>query len=306
MGKIATTCRGCCSGCHISLIDLHEDLLDILEQVELIHSPVLMDVREIPDDIDVALIEGGVRSGENLHIAREMREEAKVVIAFGTCAVYGGIPGMGNLYSNEELLEKAYKTTITTKNDEGIIPSEEVPALTSRVTPLSQVIDVDYIFQDAPPKPELIASVLTALLEEKEPELSNKNMCEVCPREKSSEGVVVGELKRNYEGEIDPKKCLLEQGYVCMGVATRASCRCFCALVRHVPCTGCYGPTDKVVDQGAKMISALASDYKVDDDKEMNPKELPNKIIDKVGSFYKFTLPSALIPVKNDRNKKII
>ncbi|MBP2144450.1 F420-non-reducing hydrogenase small subunit [Methanococcus voltae] len=303
MVKIATTWLGCCSGCHISLLDLHEDLLGILEQVELVHSPVLMDVKEIPDDIDVALIEGGVRNEENLHIAKEMRKKAKVVIAFGTCAVYGGIPGMGNLYSNEELLEKAYKTTITTKNDEGIIPNEEVPALTSRVTPLSQVIDVDYILPGCPPKPELIASVLTSLLEGKEPELSNKNMCEVCPREKSSEGVVVGELKRNYEGEIDPKKCLLEQGYVCMGVATRAACGAICPSA-GVPCTGCYGPTDKVVDQGAKMISALASDYKVDDDKEMDPKELPNKMIDKVGSFYKFTLPSALIPVKNDRNKK--
>lgn len=107
MVKIATTWLACCSGCHISLVDLHEDLLKVLEQVELVHCPVLMDVKEIPDDIDVALIEGGIRNEENLHIAQEMRKKAKIVIAFGTCAVYGGIPGIGNLYSNEALLEKA-------------------------------------------------------------------------------------------------------------------------------------------------------------------------------------------------------
>ncbi|MBA2853877.1 F420-non-reducing hydrogenase small subunit [Methanococcus maripaludis] len=300
MVKIATTWLACCSGCHISLVDLHEDLLKVLEQVELVHSPVLMDVKEIPDDIDVALIEGGIRNEENLHIAQEMRKKAKIVIAFGTCAVYGGVPGMGNLHSNEALLEKAYKTTFSTKNEEGIIPSEDVPELTSRVKPLADVIDVDYILPGCPPKPELIAEVLTSLLEGKTPQLTTKNMCEVCPREKSKEGVSIGAIKRNYEGTPDPKKCLLEQGYLCMGIATRASCGAICPTA-GVPCTGCYGPTDKVVDQGAKMVSALASDYKIDEDRTMDPNELPKQILDKVGSFYKFTLPSALIPINNKR-----
>ncbi|MBB6402552.1 F420-non-reducing hydrogenase small subunit [Methanococcus maripaludis] len=300
MVKIATTWLACCSGCHISLVDLHEDLLKVLEQVELVHSPVLMDVKEIPDDIDVALIEGGIRNEENLHIAQEMRKKAKIVIAFGTCAVYGGVPGMGNLHSNEALLEKAYKTTFSTKNEEGIIPSEDVPELTSRVKPLADVIDVDYILPGCPPKPELIAEVLTSLLEGKTPQLTTKNMCKVCPREKSKEGVSIEAIKRNYEGTPDPKKCLLEQGYLCMGIATRASCGAICPTA-GVPCTGCYGPTDKVVDQGAKMVSALASDYKIDEDRTMDPNELPKQILDKVGSFYKFTLPSALIPINNKR-----
>lgn len=300
MVKIATTWLGCCSGCHISLLDLHEDLLSILEQVELVHSPVLMDVKEIPEGIDVALIEGGVRNEENLHTAKEMRKKAKIVIAFGTCAVYGGVPGMGNLHSNDALLEKAYKTTVTTKNEEGIIPSEEVPKLTSRVMPLSEVIDVDYVLPGCPPKPELIASVLTSLLEGKTPELSTKNMCEVCPREKSKEGVAIESIKRSYEGTADPKKCLLEQGYVCMGIATRSACGALCPTA-GVPCTGCYGPTDKVVDQGAKMVSALSSDYKIGEDRTMDAKDLPKQIIDKVGSFYKFTLASALIPINNKR-----
>ncbi|XRP97176.1 F420-nonreducing hydrogenase [Methanocaldococcus sp. 16A] len=295
--KIATTWLCCCSGCHISLLDLHEELLNLLENVELIHCPVLMDVKEIPDEIDIALIEGGIRNEENLEIAKEMREKAKIVIAFGTCAVYGGVPGLGNLYSKDEILEKVYKTTLSTKNDEGIIPSEEVPQLTSRVKPLSEVIDVDYFIPGCPPNPEIIAKVFKALLEGKKPELPKKNLCDECPRKKSSDGVVIETIKRKYEGKVDPEICLLEQGYLCLGVATRAGCGAICPKV-GVPCSGCYGKTDAVIDQGAKMISALCSDFGIDKDRETDPTTLPKSIKDKIGSFYKFTLPSALIPGK--------
>ena len=297
MVKIATTWLCCCSGCHISLLDLHEELLNILDKVELAHCPVLMDVKEIPDNIDVALIEGGIRNEENEEIAKEMREKAKIVIAFGSCATFGGVPGLGNLYSNEEILDKVYKTTLTTENEKGIIPNEEVPELTSRVKPLSDVIDVDYVIPGCPPEPELIAKVLTALLEGKNPELPKNNLCNECSRKKSENGVSITTLKRKFKGTPDQEKCLLEQGYLCMGPATRACCGAKCPNA-GVPCSGCYGPTDAVIDQGAKMISALCSDFGIDNDKKVDPTELPKSIDDKIGCFYKFTLPSALIPVK--------
>ncbi len=297
MVKIATTWLCGCSGCHISLLDLHEELLNLLENVELVHCPVLMDVKEIPDEIDIALIEGGIRNEENVEIAKEMRKKAKIVIAFGTCATFGGVPGLGNLYSNDEILEKVYKTTITTKNYDGIIPSEEVPPLTSRVKPLSEVIDVDYFIPGCPPNPEIIAKIIKALLEGKKPELPKKNLCDECPRKKSGEGVVIKTIKRKYEGKVDPEKCLLEQGYLCLGPATRAGCGAACPRV-GVPCSGCNGPTDAVVDQGAKMISALCSDFGIDKDTEVDPTILPKSIKDKIGCFYKFTLPSALIPIR--------
>ncbi|ADC68908.1 NADH ubiquinone oxidoreductase 20 kDa subunit [Methanocaldococcus sp. FS406-22] len=294
---IATTWLCCCSGCHISLLDLHEELLNLLENVELIHCPVLMDVKEIPDEIDIALIEGGIRNKENEEIAKEMRNKAKIVIAFGTCATFGGVPGLGNLYSKEEILEKVYKTTLSTKNDEGIIPSEEVPPLTSRVKPLSEIIDVDYFIPGCPPNPEMIAKVLKALLEGKKPELPKKNLCDECPRKKSTNGISIGKIKRKFEGKPDPERCLLEQGYLCLGIVTRAGCGALCPRA-GVPCSGCNGPTDAVIDQGAKMISALCSDFGIDKDKETDPTALPKSIKDKIGSFYKFTLPSALIPGK--------
>ena len=295
--KIATTWLCCCSGCHISLLDLHEELLNLLENVELIHCPVLMDVKEIPDEINIALIEGGIRNKENEEIAKEMRNKAKIVIAFGTCATFGGVPGLGNLYSKEEILEKVYKTTLSTKNDEGIIPSEEVSPLTSRVKPLSEIIDVDYFIPGCPPNPEMIAKVLKAILEGKKPELPKKNLCDECPRKKSDNGVSIGKIKRKFEGKPDPERCLLEQGYLCLGVATRAGCGALCPRA-GVPCSGCNGATDAVIDQGAKMISALCSDFGIDRDRETDPTALPKSIKDKIGSFYKFTLPSALIPGK--------
>ncbi len=297
MVKIATTWLCCCSGCHISLLDLHEELLNVFDKAELVHCPVLMDIKEIPDEVDVALIEGGIRNKENEEIAKEMRKKAKIIVAFGTCAVFGGVPGLGNLYSNEEILDKVYKTTLTTKNDEGIIPSEEVPELTSRVKPLSDVIDVDYVMPGCPPEPELIAKILHTLLKGESPELPKNNLCEECPRKKSKDGISINKLKRKFEGTPDPEICLLEQGYLCMGPATRALCGAKCTKV-GVPCSGCYGPTDAVVDQGAKMISALCSNYGLDRDKEIDPNILPKSIEDKIGCFYKFTLPSALIPVK--------
>ncbi|ABR55690.1 NADH ubiquinone oxidoreductase 20 kDa subunit [Methanococcus aeolicus Nankai-3] len=300
MVKLATTWLGCCSGCHISFLDLHEKLLEVLDMVELVCCPVLMDVKEIPDNIDIALIEGGIRNKENEEIAIEMRKKAKIVVAFGTCAVYGGVPGLGNLHSNEEILDKAYKTTPSTENEKGIIPNEEIPELTSRVRPLPDVIDVDYIIPGCPPEPELIAKILIALVEGKTPELETTNLCELCSRKKSEEGVSIDTLKRNVKGAPEPEKCLLEQGYLCMGPATRSSCGATCPGV-GVPCSGCYGPTDVVVDQGAKMISALCSDFGIDNDKETDPTILPKSISDKMGCFYKFTLPSALIPIKLKR-----
>jgi F420-non-reducing hydrogenase small subunit len=111
------------------------------------------------------------------------------------------------------------------------------------------------------------------------------------------DGVSITAIKRKFKGTPDQEKCLLEQGYLCMGPATRACCGAKCPNA-GVPCSGCYGPTDAVIDQGAKMISALCSDFGIDNDKKVDPTELPKSIDDKIGCFYKFTLPSALIPVK--------
>ncbi|MDI9618449.1 F420-non-reducing hydrogenase subunit MvhG [Methanothermobacter sp.] len=303
--KIGTMWLGGCSGCHLSIADLHEALLDVMELADFEFSPVLMDTKydEIPE-LDVVIIEGGIVNDENREFAEKLREKAKFVISYGTCAVYGGIPGLRNLWDKEEVIEEAYINSITTPNEEGVIPSEEVPHLEGRVKPLDEVIDVDFEIPGCPPRSDVVAEVILALLKGEEIELPSTNLCEVCPREKPPEGLAMDFIKRQFEvGKPEEDLCLIPQGLICMGPATISICGAECPSIA-IPCRGCYGPTARVEDQGAKMISAIASDYKVEEDKTVDPEEVAEQLDDIVGTFYTFTLPAALIPMKIKKEGK--
>ncbi|MEN4017219.1 MAG: F420-nonreducing hydrogenase [Methanobacterium sp.] len=297
--KILTSWLSGCSGCHLSIADIHEAIIDVMELAEFEHSPVLMDVKydEIPE-VNVAIVEGGIRNDENLEMAHKIREKADIVIAYGTCAVYGGIPGLGNLFTNEELLNEAYLVCPSNINPENVLPSEEVPVFESRVRPLGEVIDVDLNIPGCPPRSDVTAEAIMALLTGKPVEIPNTNLCEVCPREKPPEGMAMDEIKRQFElGKPEEDVCLITQGLVCMGPATISLCGAECPSVA-VPCRGCYGPTTRVEDQGAKMISAIGSDYGVEEDKTVDPEKVAEQLDDVVGTFYTFTLPASLVPMK--------
>ena len=297
--KIGTMWLGGCSGCHLSIADFHESLIDVLELADFEFCPVLMDTKydEIPE-LDICIIEGGIRNDENREMAELLREKSKAVMAYGTCAVYGGIPGLGNLWTTEELEEEAYINSITTPNPDGIIPSEDVPHLENRVRPLPEVIDVDLIIPGCPPRSDVVAEAVLALLKGETIELPTTNLCEVCPREKPPEGLAMDFVKRQMEiGKPEDDLCLIAQGLVCLGPATVSLCGAECPSIA-IPCRGCYGPTAKIIDAGAKMISAIASDYRVEEDKTVDPEEVANQLDDLVGTIYTYTLPAALIPMK--------
>ena len=297
--KVLTTWLSGCSGCHLAFADINEALIDVMELADFEHSPVLMDVKynEIPE-VNVAIVEGGIRNDENHEMAEKIREKADFVIAYGTCAVYGGIPGLGNLCTNEELLTEAYITCPSNVNPENIVPNEEVPTFESRVRPLGEVIDVDLNLPGCPPRSDIVAPALMALLKGEPLELPTTNLCEVCPREKPPEGLAMGEIKRQFElGKPEEEVCLVTQGLVCMGPATVSLCGAECPSIA-VPCRGCYGPTGNVIDQGAKMISAIGSDFGVESDKTIDPETVADQLDDVVGTFYTFTLPASLVPMK--------
>lgn len=297
--KIATMWLSGCSGCHLSIADIHEAIIDVMELADFEFSPVLMDVKydEVPE-LDVIIIEGGIRNDENRELAEMLREKAKIVISYGTCAVYGGIPGLGNLSETDELIEEAYINSPSTPNPEGTIPSEDIPHLESRVRPLADAIDVDVAIPGCPPRSDVVAEAVLALLKGEPLELPSTNLCEVCPREKPPEGLAMDFIKRQFEiGKPEPELCLIPQGLVCMGPATISLCGAECPSIA-IQCRGCYGPTTKVMDQGAKMISAIASDFGVEHDKTVDPEEVAEQLDDVVGTFYTFTLPAALIPMK--------
>jgi len=224
--KIGTMWLGGCSGCHLSIADFHESLLDVLALAEFEFSPVLMDTKydEVPH-LDVLLVEGGIRNEENRELAEMLREKAGLVIAYGTCAAYGGIPGLGNLHTVEELTTEAYINSVSTVNEAGIIPNEDVPALESRVRPLGEAIQVDLMIPGCPPKSDVVAEAILTLLRGETIELPTTNLCEVCPREKPPAGLAMDFIKRQFEvGKPEDDLCLIAQGLLCMGPATVSLC----------------------------------------------------------------------------------
>lgn len=297
--NIGTMWLGGCSGCHLSIADFHESLIDIMDLADFRFSPVLMDTKydEVPH-LDILIVEGGIRNDENRELAEMLSEKADMVIAYGTCSCYGGIPGLGNLWTVDELEQEAYVNSVSTVNPEGIIPNEDVPHLESRVRPLDAVMDIDLMIPGCPPRSDVVAQAVLALLNGETIELPATNLCEVCPREKPPEGLAMDFIKRQFElGAPAPDLCLISQGLICMGPATVSLCGAECPSI-GIQCRGCYGPTSKVLDQGAKMISAIASDYGVDEDKSVDPEAVADQLDDIVGTFYTYTLPAALIPVK--------
>jgi F420-non-reducing hydrogenase small subunit len=232
-----------------------------------------------------------------------------VLVAFGTCAVYGGIPGLANVANREEVFNVAYLDNPSTENPKKITPKTSVkvkegtltlPEFYDTVKSLNQVVDVDYYLPGCPPTPEMIMTAVGAIAENKLPPKGSviaplKSVCDECRFEKTEKKIK--EIKRVYEVDKIEDKCLLEQGIICMGPATRGGCKARC-MDANMPCTGCGGPTPNSLDQGAKMISALASILGLEGEEKMSDEEvekLIDQVVDVTGTFYKYTLPTALI-----------
>jgi NAD-reducing hydrogenase small subunit len=168
--RFATVWLGGCSGCHMSFLDLDEWLIDLARRVDVVYTP-LADVKEYPENVDVALIEGAVANEENLAMIQKVRARTKTLVAFGDCAVTGNVTALRNpLGVALEVLRPVYLD----KGDlNAQIPNEAeiVPVLLDRVQPLHRVVQVDYFLQGCPPPAPRIKAVLQALLEGKAPVL---------------------------------------------------------------------------------------------------------------------------------------
>ncbi|MBU1565421.1 MAG: methyl viologen-reducing hydrogenase [Proteobacteria bacterium] len=274
---------GSCSGCEIAILNIGEALIPIItEALEIVHAPVLMDHKyfgqcgegvtlTIPE-ATVGIVTGGVSNHEHLEVLEEMRKKCTVLIALGTCATHGGIPALMNGQNRQESWEGIYQTVTT---DPGAkIPHIEVPEPLDRVYACDEKVKIDMQLPGCPPNPELIAEVLVSLLEGRPPVLPGKSVCDTCPTERKGKGDVnkvkrfLTNAKFTPGAPIDEMRCLLEQGYLCMGPVTAAGCSkrgapsCISA---RVPCRGCFGPVRKDGNQLLDMMNALASngiDYK--------------------------------------------
>jgi F420-non-reducing hydrogenase small subunit len=267
-----------CSGCEISIIDMGERLLDVLQVADIVHIPALVDSKyfgplgdrkhlSLPE-ADVGLISGGIRNEEHLEVAHEMRRKCKIIIALGTCATHGGIPALANSWTPGQIMERAF-TTETTDQTEAY-PSDGVPAMLEACYAVDEKIKVDIYLPGCPPHPDQVFNALVALVQGKPLSVSNKSVCDTCPTVRKGKGDLK-QVRRflqapQYQAAdepLDQMRCLLEQGLLCMGPVTHAGCggdavtpRCISA---RVPCRGCSGPVRHEGNQLLDMLNALAS-----------------------------------------------
>ena len=315
--KVAFYWCASCGGCEESVVDLAESILDVVAAVDIVMWPVAMDFKKkdveamADGSILVSLVNGAIRTSEQEEMAKLMRKKSKLIIAYGSCAHTGGIPGLANQFGREELLRYIYEESPSTVNPQKTRPELKVIANGSTVTlpnffnivrALDQVIDVDYYLPGCPPTPKLLKQALEVLLSGKLPEKGavlapDIALCDECPKKDTKPSdLKFTEFKRPHWMQIDPKVCLLAQGILCMGPATRGGCEGVC-ISGNMPCTGCFGPPSRIKDQGAKILSALASQVEAKDEKGID--ETLATIPDPVGTFYRYGLPVSLLRRKN-------
>jgi F420-non-reducing hydrogenase small subunit len=316
--KIAFYWCASCGGCEEAVVDLAEDILGVVEAVDIVLWPVAMDfkkhdVEAMPDQSIVAtLLNGAVRTSEQEEMARLLRRKSRFLIAYGACACGGGIPGLANQFSREQLLRYVYEETPTIANDAKTRPQPKHQSLGHAVTlpefrhvvrTLDQVVEVDYYIPGCPPTPKITQAAVGALLAGKLPPKGgvlapDVALCEQCPRKATKPAdLSFTEFKRPHQTLLDPMRCLLAQGVVCMGPATRAGCEALCPA-GNMPCTGCFGPTSRVRDQGAKILSSLCASVAAKD--EAGAGRVLAGIPDPVGTFYRYGLPASLLRRKVD------
>jgi len=242
-------------------------------------------------------------------MAKLLRQKAKVLVAFGACATQGGVPGLANLTNREELFETVYLKNPSTMNSNNSVPQTSVkvtegeltlPKLYNTVKPLDQVVDVDYYLPGCPPSAKEVAKAIEAIAKGELPPKGSvlgpeRSVCDECPRKR--EWKKISNIYRVYEIIPEPEpKCLLEQGIICYGPATRGGCEAQCVHA-NMPCTGCRGPCPNAIEQGAAMISALASIMGLEEEKEtsFDPMKLIDQIKDPVGTFYMYSLASSIL-----------
>lgn len=314
--KFAMYWAASCGGCEIAVLNTHEKILDVDANFEVVFWPVAMDAKykdvEAMEDgsILLTLFNGGIRNDENEHIANLLRRKSKLLVAFGSCACEGCIPGLANLSPVGEIVQTAFNT-LTTDNPHEIYPRTSfdvpegelrIPKLEPILRPLDQVVDVDYYMPGCPPESHQIAAVVDLVIKvirgaaQLPPKgavigVGNSTVCDECPRARNVKSIKA--FKRIQDiAPVDPALCILEQGVPCNGPATRSGCNARCPNA-GAQCIGCYGPAEGVIDYGARLITAFASVIDATEPAEIE--RILDGIPDPVGQMYRFNLAGSLM-----------
>ena len=313
--KFAMYWAASCGGCEIAVLNIHEKILDVDANFEVVFWPVAMDAKykdvEAMEDgsILLTLFNGAIRNDENEHIARLLRRKSKILVAFGSCANEGCMPALANLSNVQEIIDTAF-STLTTDNPDGIrpqisytVPEGElhIPKIYPVVRTLEQVVPVDYYMPGCPPESHQIAAVIDLVIQvlQGKAELppagsvigaGNSTCCDECKRKRNEKAIK--KFERIQHIMIDPELCLMEQGILCSGPATRSGCNALCPAAGS-PCIGCYGPAEGVLDYGSRLMTAVASVIDSNDPDEIE--RILEGIPDPAGQFYRFNLAGSLL-----------
>ncbi len=309
--QIALYWGAACGGCDVAVLDTNEFILDIAALADIRLWPIATDgkyadVEAMADgELDLTLFNGAVRNSENEHVAKLLRRKSKLLVAFGSCAHLGGIPGLANQFTKEEIFERAYLNNPSIQPGNRTVPLTqthvesgdlEIPHFYKRVYKLDDVVDVDYYVPGCPPAPDQVKAVVQAIATGALPPrksvvgASERTVCDDCKRVKKEKKVK--QFYRPWEILQDPELCLMEQGILCSGSATRSGCGVRCPN-SGMPCRGCYGPAPGVRDQGAKLLSAVSSIVDSRDPQEID--RILGGLPDFLGYAYRFALPGSLL-----------
>ncbi len=313
--KVAFYWCASCGGCEEAVVDLAEFLLEALDLIEIVFWPVAMDfkvedVEQLADgEIFASFINGAVLLSDQEDIVKLLRQKSQVVVAFGSCAHQGGVPGLINNYRKQDVFSYYYQEGPTVQRNGNTWPSPasakaqhvELPEYYGHARPLNQVIEVDYYIPGCAPPPNVVKDALLQLLSDSPPPrgtvlASKHSLCAECPlnETKPAEGFKVKRFIRPSEiQQVDPNTCLLVQGLPCLGPVTRGGCNALCIKGR-MPCTGCFGALDGVRDFGASALSFLASLIDSNDEAEIQ-QIIDEGIPDPLGTFYMYAFPGSLL-----------
>jgi len=314
--KFAMYWAAACGGCEIAVLNIHEKILDVDANFDIVFWPVVMDakykdIEAMPDgSITLTLFNGGIRNQENAEMAHLLRRKSHILVAFGSCACEGCIPGLANLSTPDSIFDAAFDS-ITTVNPQHIRPQYtwnapegelRIPEFYPVLRTLEQVVPVDYYMPGCPPESHQIGAVIDLVIQALQGKATlpppgsvigagGSTVCDECPRTRNVKAIQRF-VRIQDLSHIDPDLCLLEQGIPCNGPATRSGCGALCPLA-GAQCIGCYGPAEGVIDYAARLISAFASviDGKDPDEIERILDGLP----DPVGQFYRFNLANSLL-----------
>lgn len=234
----------CCAGCVSSFLNAGEALLEILSgDFDIVYSPTFVDLKEIPQ-VDLVIVEGGVRTKDDEKLIREVRSKSRILVALGICATHGGITSLGNIFSVKKFLEKEYS----------LLDSSKLPELEDLMYPICNFVDVDYYIPGCPPMPFLIVHTLKSVVSGKEPLRHQSVVCTECHRKILP--AKLDHLYGIYEKAVDPEICLVSQGFICLGSLTRNGCGAPCPRAGF-PCFGCRGPADSLLYRSKDMYAFL-------------------------------------------------